>query len=204
MKIKGKSDEELIRLYLSKKDNRWIEELLGRYIQFVLAVCMKYLKDEDLAKDISMQVFEKVLADLPRFEISNFKSWLYMVTKNSCMMHFREAKKHQLFSLSQEENSSAVVENQLFLHHNDEEQNNHESKLKALEKAMISLDEGQKQCVQMFYIEEFSYNEIVQKTGYTINQVKSYIQNGKRNLKNLILKQGGVELFLFFMIYYQL
>jgi RNA polymerase sigma-70 factor (ECF subfamily) len=52
-----------------------------------------------------------------------------------------------------------------------------------LEKCIETLGDEQKQCVKLFYLQEKCYKEITESTGFDMNKVKSYIQNGKRNLK---------------------
>jgi RNA polymerase sigma factor (sigma-70 family) len=201
LKSSNLTDEKLITLYLTQGDKKCIEQLLGRYIRFVIAVCVKYVKDEELAKDLAMQVFEKVIVDLPRFEIANFKSWLYTVTRNCCMMHFRTQKNNRNVILSSDDFSPQIMEINSILHLNDEETNNTELKLQQLEEALIQLDEEQKACIELFYLKDKSYKEVVETTGLTINQVKSNIQNGKRNLKNYLLKHGKLELILFVILF---
>lgn len=195
------SDDELIDRYRKQKDNRFLGELFGRYIRFVFLVCMKYLKNEELAKDMSMQVFEKVMSDLYRFDIENFKSWLHVVTKNACLMHIRSNKHHLLTNI---EEKNAAIKNMEFLafeHHNKEE---YELRLDQLEKAMSILDDNQKQCIDLFYLKEKSYKEVADITGCSMNQVKSYIQNGKRNLKQHLISKGKFLSLVFIYLYFNI
>jgi RNA polymerase sigma-70 factor (ECF subfamily) len=63
-----------------------------------------------------------------------------------------------------------------------------------LEEAIQELSEEQKLCVNLFYLQKKSYQQITDRTGFTLMQVKSYIQNGKRNLKIILekkLKKNG-------------
>jgi RNA polymerase sigma factor (sigma-70 family) len=192
--IQHLTDEELLQKYFGQRDQAILGQLLERYISFVLLIASKYLKDKDLAKDLSMQVFEKVINEVHRFEIKNFKSWLHVVTKNQCLMHLRSQKGHFSISIDQSNNTGNFVENETFVHHGYDEEK--ESRLVQLEDAVNQLDEEQRQCVQLFFIEEKSYKEITDTTGYTLNQVKSYIQNGKRNLRNILAENGNIVLYL--------
>jgi RNA polymerase sigma-70 factor (ECF subfamily) len=157
---------------------------------------MKYLKADELAKDMSMQVFEKVTADITRFEIVHFKSWLYKVTCNSCLMQLRSNKHFQTLSIDDENVLKKNVEISIDEHHFKE--NNHEMKIEQLQMAIETLNYEQKQCVTLFYLQEKSYKDVAELTGFSENSVKSYIQNGKRNLKNILLKsfESGVWLLL--------
>lgn len=136
---------------------------------------MKYLKDEDNSKDAVMQIFEKLLSDLRRHEVQHFKSWLHTVARNYCLMQLR--KKNPETPLD----DNLVVEKEHFLHR--EEGHELEERLTLMEEAITQLNEQQKLCVELFYLKEKCYQEISDQTGYTMNEVKSFIQNGKRNLK---------------------
>ena len=200
MIISQLTDSELIRLYVSKGENKWIEALFNRHIRFVIAVCMKYLQDEELAKDTAMQVFEKAIEDLPRFEIQNFKSWIYKVSRNACMMHFRSDKSTITLSLDHEKTAPLLMETEAALHPDEEEGINGELRLQQLEEALGQLEQDQKTCIEMFYLNGKSYKEVEDATGFTTNQVKSYIQNGKRNLKKHLLNKENLELLMFLII----
>lgn len=172
----NQTDNELIILYKEKGDLSIVGELFMRYSSLVYGVCLKYLKDRDEAKDMAMQMFEKLSVTIKGHEIENFKSWLYVSTRNQCLMQIRREK-----GKFKEDISDQVVENSLLLHPSVE--NELEEDLTRLEKCISKLAEGQKQCVELFYLQEKCYKEIADSTGYDLNKVKSFIQNGKRNLK---------------------
>lgn len=146
-----------------------------------------------------MQVFEKVMSDLYRFEIDNFKSWLHVVVKNACLMHFRSEKHHVLTSIDEkivlQKNMEITTEE-----HQDNEE--FELQLEDLEKSMEILDEKQKQCIDLFYLKEKSYKEVAEITGCSLNQVKSHIQNGKRNLKMHLISKGKFLTLIFICLYF--
>ena len=174
------SDDELIKCYKQTKDVDCIGELYKRYTGFTFSICIKYLDDKEKSRDAVLEIFEELLEKLLIHDVSNFKSWLYSVTKNYCLLAFRNSKQHVSF-----------IEDFL-LHQNISDDNNYdietqENNYKKLEKALSQLKEEQKKCVELFYIKNKSYIEITEITGYTIKDVKSYIQNGKRNLKNFML-----------------
>ena len=198
-KIQALPDDALIKSFCNSNENFYLEELFGRYIRFVFLICIKYLKNEDDAKDAAMQVFEKVANDLKRFEVQNFKSWLHVATKNHCLMQLRSARKNQMVDIDNQKYFESGMENGSFMHH--EYDNEKELKLEQLEKAVSMLDSDQKQCVELFYLQEKSYKEVVDITGFTMNQVKSHIQNGKRNLKNILLESGDLMFYIFALIY---
>jgi RNA polymerase sigma factor (sigma-70 family) len=194
LKIKTFSDVELIHAFIEKGDNYFLEELYGRYIRFVFLICMKYLKNAEEAKDISMQVFEKLCDDLKRFNVRNFKSWLHVVTKNTCLMHLRSEKDVVSLDHVLQTNMQNIMENHYFLHPENEAEE--ELSMDKLKQAMGKLNVEQKKCIELFYFEERSYKEVVEITGFSMNEVKSFIQNGKRNLKILLMRRGELTLYL--------
>ena len=136
-----------------------------------------------------MEIFEKLLKDLSRHEISNFKSWLHTVAKNHCLMKLRSRKNKFAVRFENDEMNLEVVEMNQLWHPGDSLEK--EKTLTLLEKGIQQLNEHQKKCVELFYLDEKSYQEIVDLTGYSLLNVKSHIQNGKRNLKIFMEKNHG-------------
>ena len=176
------SDNELLVNYHQSKDPQWIGILLERYTLLLLGVCMKYLKNEEEAKDAVQQVFLKVLTEVTKYKIDFFKSWLYMVAKNHCLMNLRAQQGKHMKELSEE----AAIE-QHETDRNDLLAN--EKTYLLLEQSVHELNVEQKQCVTLFYLEKKSYQQITEATGFNLMQVKSHIQNGKRNLRMLLEKK---------------
>ena len=174
------TDQDLLDAFGKKQDLDDLAELFNRYVHLVYGVCIKYLKNKDDAQDAVMQIFEKLIGDVNRFEIKNFKSWLYVFSKNFCLMKIRSSKAG--LSIKQMGEMQEVMENELLVHH-DDETNSLEENLQALEKCIETLVAEQKQCVSLFFLKEMSYKQIVEQTGLEIKNVKSYLQTGKRNLK---------------------
>jgi len=168
------TDAELLDLYYRDRNQEWIGILLERYTLLLLGVCMKYLKDENEAKDCVQQIFLKVLTEVGKYRIDYFKSWLYMVAKNHCLMRLRDKGVKAAKELNDQHAASESDKQELAAN---------EKTYELLEEAINELNEEQRQCVILFYLKKNSYQQISEKTGYTPMQVKSYIQNGKRNLK---------------------
>lgn len=153
-----------------------IEVLFNRYCELVFGVALKYLQSQDESKDAVVDIFEKVPADLKKYEIKNFSNWIYTVTKNHCF-HLLKKRTHHLPAEQLDYRKPAMEES-------EEEFLNLEELLGShLEESLLSLNDAQQNCVRLFYLAEKSYDEIQEITGYNYNQVKSHIQNGKRNLK---------------------
>ncbi len=180
--IKSFTDEELIVKYKDSADNNIISELFERYTHLIFGVCMKYLKNEEESKDAVMQIFEQLLTKLKTQEIQYFKSWIYTVSKNHCLMQIRHEHtalkyKHEYYENMQQE---IMESTELFHHLNKEEINDRIPKLK---KGIEQLKADQHRCIELLYLQEKSYKEVAEMTGFSLKQVKSYIQNGKRNLR---------------------
>jgi RNA polymerase sigma factor (sigma-70 family) len=169
-------DAELLERFRQTQDLTLVSELFGRYTSMIYGVCIKYLRDRDDAKDAVMQVFEKLPVTLRTHEIANFKSWLYVTTRNHCLMQIRSKK-----SKKTEELDPGLMETAVLLHLDHEPEL--ETDLGKMEKCIQQLDTQQQQCIRLFYLEERCYKDISTATGFDLNKVKSYIQNGKRNLK---------------------
>ena len=175
------SDEDLVEYYRNSHDTVYVGELYTRYTHLVYGVCMKYLQNDNDAKDATMQIFEKLLKELKKHHVTAFKPWLYMVVKNYCMMEFRKASSQKINTQKILKAQQQDVESDAASHLEDKAEK--EIMLNGLEKGLTALKPEQQQCVKMFYLEELSYKDIAEKTGFSLNDVKSHIQNGKRNLK---------------------
>lgn len=181
------SDLEIVNQYKLTGDNACIGVLFQRYTHLIFGVCVKYLKDEDDAQDASMQIFEKLLIDLKKHEVQQFKAWLHMVCKNYCLMQLRSGATRLKHDKEMYKDLAGFMESEQDLHLTV--QNTKEIQLTYMEECMKGLNAEQKLCIELFFLQEKSYQEVTETTNFTMNNVKSYIQNGKRNLKNCIDSQ---------------
>ena len=180
------TDIELVAFYKQSEDLTVLGELYQRYMELVYGVCLKYFKEPEAAKDSVMLIFEELVSKLKKHEIENFRGWLHQVAKNHCLMQLRTPK-----NLKTVEFKSDLVQNEENVHLNgvlEKEQN-----FKRLEQCMGTLTGEQQQAIRLFYLEEKCYNEIVEITGKDWNQVRSFIQNGRRNLKICMEKDLKIE-----------
>ncbi len=182
------TDQELLEQFYADHNNEWLGILLQRYTLLLLGVSMKYLKNEEEAKDSVQQIFLKVIQELQKYKVEYFKSWLYMVAKNHCLMKLRDRQG----KITTEINDRLTAKPEEETDRQKLVQNDHT--LDLMELALKELNPEQEQCVTLFYLQKKSYQEISDATGYTMLQVKSYIQNGKRNLKILIEQKQQDEL----------
>lgn len=173
------SDLDMINEYKASNDMEIVGRLYNRYIHLVYGVCLKYLSNRDDAQDAVMQIFEKLVSDLKKYEVSNFKSWLHVSAKNYCLMQLR-SKKGKLNVPADETLMNNSMEFAIPMHHEVEP---YSLELEHLDPCLDKLPSEQKKCVRLFYLEQCSYKEVAEKTGFEMKKVKSYIQNGKRNIK---------------------
>ena len=180
------SDTDIINQYKSRGDMEMLAHLFDRYIHLVFGVCLKYLKNKEEAKDAAMEIMGSLIDKLLKHNITNFPSWLHTVSKNYCLMRIRNRKGDLFIEIDERKSEQISVESDEELHQKIEE----EAQLNEMGKAIVSLNTDQKQCIQLFFLEKKSYDEIAIETGYSVNKVKSHIQNGKRNLRNFLIKNG--------------
>lgn len=176
------SDQELLERFYATRDNQWLGILLQRYTLLLLGVCMKYLKNEEEARDSVQQIFLKAITELQKYKVTYVKSWLYMIAKNHCLMKLRDKTGRNTREISEEMPISDADSKFTDLAEKEEV-------LNLLESSMDELNEDQKTCVTLFYLQKHSYNQVSDITGFSLLQVKSFIQNGKRNLKLLVEKK---------------
>ncbi|MBA7525858.1 hypothetical protein ES705_18016 [subsurface metagenome] len=181
-------DSEIIKLYKKTGDPEWVGVLFERYTHLVFGICLKYLKDEEDSKDAVMEIFENLFEDLLIHDVKNFKSWLYSISKNFCLMQLRKLKIiPRTEEITEKKMNHSFVEFMQELHPYKEQEI--DEMFNKLQEAMGQLKPGQERCIELMYLQEKSYKEVAEITGYNLNQVKSYIQNGKRNLERM-LKQS--------------
>jgi len=189
-KIETGSDEELLKRYRDEGDIRLAGQLYERYMNLVFGVCLKYLEEREWAKDEVMNIFEKLVTVLPQQqEIGNFRTWLYVVTKNHCLMLLRSRKREAAHAEAMMNDPLFFMENTSGMHPMGDDEGGEtddpggEDGMKRLEECIERLREEQRNCIRLFFYEGCSYRQISERLGVDEMKVKSYIQNGKRNLK---------------------
>ncbi|WP_138475989.1 RNA polymerase sigma factor [Dyadobacter bucti] len=184
-KTEPPAEAEKLLAYRRTGDIRLLGALYEPYMEMVFGICYKYLRQEEESKDAVMQIFEKLVTDLKTHEIDNLKSWLHTVARNFCLMRIRGRRVFEAIDEKQERGDLKYDMN------DDEGHSEIEINLKVLEKCMERLVYEQRTSVELFFLREKCYREISDETGFDFNKVKSYIQNGKRNLKICMDKNGS-------------
>ena len=177
IKANDVTDKELIAAYKSSNDLSYVSTLYQRYMDLVFGVCLKYFKDGERSKDAVMDIYEELCKKLKLHEVENFKGWLQVLARNYCLMQLRSPRNMKTTEFNadfMQSNQTTHLENGVL----EKEEN-----FKKLEECMGQLTAEQKQSIELFFLEKKCYNEIADITGYEWSKVRSYIQNGKRNLK---------------------
>jgi RNA polymerase sigma-70 factor (ECF subfamily) len=182
----NKSDAELIDSFKSAGDASALGILFERYVHLVYGVCMKYLKNTEESRDATMQIFEKIRFDLQKHKVEKFSFWLHTVSKNYCLMQLRSKDAMKSYDDTLLVTEDGVVKDNIADFFGEK---NTDHLLEVLPKALENLNTEQRICVELFYLKEKCYEEISSITGYEMKKVKSYIQNGKRNLKIFLTNQ---------------
>jgi RNA polymerase sigma-70 factor (ECF subfamily) len=180
--ISNLSDEALLEQYHATGETACFGELYNRYIPLLYGVCLKYLQDADKSQDAVMELFADLLPKIGQYEIRVFRTWIYSAIKNHCLQLLRKENREIAVDFS-----LCIVESDDFLHLLSEDDDS--DRISALHRCLELLPEPQRISITGFFMEELSYMDIAGQTGYQLKSVKSYIQNGKRNLKNCIEKQ---------------
>lgn len=175
------SDEALIDLYQKEHDLQILASLFKRYEALIYGVCLKYFKNQENAEDATVEVFELLIKRLPKHNISNFKGWLYRLVSNHCVDILRKQKRKHI-----EKNTPIPMYSEPSVRPFEEDLK--EVHLTKLEACLEKLQQEQKICVDMFYLQEKSYKDIAQALNISWTKTRSYIQNGRRNLKNCMEK----------------
>jgi RNA polymerase sigma factor (sigma-70 family) len=169
-------DRELVSLFRTSGNMDVLAVLFQRYMDLLYGVCLKYLKQPEPARDAVMQIFEELVVKLPKHEVDNFKSWLYTLAKNYCLMQLRTPKNLKTTEFKVE---SMQLEEEAHLNGIQLKEEN----LQKLERCLQTLSIEQKKAVELFYLQNKCYKEIAEATGIEWNKIRSFIQNGRRNLK---------------------
>lgn len=177
-KPKPTTDADYVLAYKNTGDLELLGALYERYMDLVYAVCYKYLRDEDESKDAVMQLFEQLITDLRKYDVQNFKSWLHTTARNYCLMQLRQRK-----TLAGERDEDADLIPMPLTVWPETDDLDLETKLSHMDDCLKTLPEEQRTSISLFYLNQKTYADIAELTGYDLKHVKSQLQNGRRNLK---------------------
>jgi RNA polymerase sigma factor (sigma-70 family) len=171
------TDLELIAAYKKTGHAELVSILYQRYVDLVFGVCLKYLKDAEKSKDAVMDIYLELCSKLTLHNIENFRGWLHVLARNHCLMQLRSPR-----NLKTTEFDPAFMQTGEQTHLENDALEKEEN-FKKLEDCLQQLTSEQQESIRLFFLEKKCYQQIAAQTGYEWNKVRSYIQNGKRNLK---------------------
>jgi RNA polymerase sigma-70 factor (ECF subfamily) len=180
------SDAALVQAYQQTADLAVLAMLYERYMDLVYGVCLKYLKDSENAKDSVLQIFEALILKVKHHQITNFRAWLYQLSKNHCLMQLRAGKK-----IKKVPASDLLMQSEVSLHLDAVLER--EDQLEALQGCLAQLNKEQRQVVELFYLQGKAYKEIGPLLGIDVSTVRSHLQNGRRNLKICMDKKTNLS-----------
>ena len=179
------SDEDIISLYKEKQWTSCIDELYQRYAHMVFGVCMKYVKQIENAEDLTLSLFASLTEKLLQHQVQHFKSWLYVSARNSSLMFLRANKKN--IELKDDDVLCDDGDQRL------DEKLEKDELIESLIMVFEELKQEQRIYIQLFYLQKKSYEEVAKITNYSMKELKSHLQNGKRNLKILMEQNQNNE-----------
>ena len=179
------ADQELLEQYRSSNDLEYLGILYERYVELVYGVCLKYLQEQQKAEDAVMAIFEELVEKVKKHDIEKFRPWLHVLSRNHCLMYLR--KNNRNLTVSYEPELMQSVDSR---HHTIELEDQEDGELQSLQDCMGQLPDKQKECIKLFYYEDKSYKEIAELKEEAVGKIRSYIQNGRRNLR---ICMEGVE-----------
>ncbi|GAB3642246.1 RNA polymerase sigma factor [Spirosoma arcticum] len=188
-KPKLTTDSEYVAAYRATGDLAVLGDLYERHMELVYAVCYNYLRDEDEAKDAVMHLFEQLITDLRRHDVQQFQPWLHSVARNYCLMQLRKKQAHPTAALLTYDTGDGTPDDLAELTSDESDDPDLEEDLTRMEVCLQTLPTEQRTCLTLFYLEKKSYTDVARLTGYDLKQVKSYLQNGRRNLKLCMSQQ---------------
>lgn len=180
-------DERLLERYKETKDLKWISQLFGRYVHLIYGVCLRYTPDVREAEDMTMEVYEKITSKALTHNVKQFKSWVYIVAKNHCLEKIRKMTGRRTESFD-----PTFMQLAAEFHPIDEVVTTElkESQFKRMEDCMNRLNDQQRKSIELFYYKNKTYSQIAAIIEDEVSQVRSYLQNGRRNIKKCVEQQS--------------
>jgi RNA polymerase sigma-70 factor, ECF subfamily len=167
------TDEELARRYQATGDPEYFAQIFARHRTLVFCACRRFFGCSGLAEDATQETFLRAYQAICGFHQGNVCGWLMRIARNVCI----DAWRKQRPEIKAAEIGSVNLPEPLSLEH-----------LMEVNRAMVKVQEEmkllapeQRRCLEM-KMEGYSYEETAQRTGLSLDSVKSHLQNGRRML----------------------
>lgn len=170
------TEEEIIKACL-KNDRKAQEQLYHTYSRKFLAICIRYVKDRELAEDVLMEGFMKIFEKLPQFESKgSFEGWMKRIIVTQSLLTLRNSR-HLNMEVVQVETHLEVQENSYELNHLEAAD---------LMELIRELPVGYRTVFNLYAVEGYSHSEIGDLLGITESTSKSQLNRARNVLKQKI------------------
>lgn len=168
-------DHELVAHYQATERQEALALLMDRYMDSVVGISMRYLKDEEAVRDFVSDMYVKLTKAVLTNEIKHFRSWLHSTVHN----RLKDLKRKAQVRTNYRSQLSLEVEHM-------EPDLQRQIDLDALKKAIGNLSEKERLVVMAIYFEEMSYQEIMETYGWSFNQVRGTRDRAMKKLKAVL------------------
>ncbi len=181
-------------------NNETFDEIYNKNYNNILNYVNYKIKDSEIAKDITQDIFIKLHKHLDNYDVYQAKltTWLRTITNNTIVDHIRS--KANRFSLISTSVNQCTDDNKEYLQLPDNSTNDNTIEnnelLDNLSKAFETLKPKYKQIAEMFFIHELSYKEIAEILNIPMGSVKGNINRCRaklqENLKDVRTKDSAI------------
>ncbi len=175
-------DQILAETFRSTREDRFFAEIVRRHQGPIQAACGRVLRNRSEAEDIAQDTFVAAFTKIDTYRGGNLGAWLSVIARHLCLNRL-EARLTKPAEASTDMGDLAAPESFEAASHWADEC-----------RVMLSqLSPPQQLSIKLFFIEGYSYKEVAGLTGFSEEQVKTHIQNGKRRLRTVWEQMGQVK-----------
>lgn len=169
--IRDRSETELVTELLARRDGRIFEELYRRSRRKIFGVCFNLLGEAAAAEDACHDAYIRAWEKLDSLRGSDFTAWVRRIAANRCYDELRRRRPDELDENHPEPATDHRIDRSVIAR----------QELDRAIDVIASLEEHQRRVFLLRHIDHHSYEEISEATGFDAKQVKSYLQNARRN-----------------------
>lgn len=181
------TDEELVQLYL-EGNNRAFDELLARTQNGIFSYIIFIVHNEEVANDIFQETFLKAITKLQerKYVVSGkFNAWLIRIAHNIIMDWYRRQRTKNVIDTSVEDMTIAQMSDEELMETSKEDLMSNKQVLTDVRNLMRYLPESQREVVQMRFYQDYSFKEIAELTGVSINTSLGRMRYAIINMRRL-------------------
>ena len=187
---KARRDYVLLRKALDHNDQQAYAELMSLYRDSIYYMLIRMVKNKDDAEDLTLMTFGKAFRYLDKYTPKYaFSTWLYRIAlnnsidflrvKNNMPQYFEE----DLYTTS---TTSIIDQSEDNLQRTPEDEIIDKQRLQMLRAAVSELPEKYRRVIELRYYEDLAYEDIAERLGLTLSNVKIQIMRAKQMLTQLM------------------